>query len=192
ADRTTDGKDIGPLLSGQAGARTPHEAVFFYAGARLEGGRSGKWKLYLAGRRPAPKKEPAPLQLYEPGADLGEPADRSAPPPEVVKRLQALAERCREDLGDGARPGKNTRPPGEVGEAKPLTQADARGGGRGPLPAAVRPRPTGEVLGNAPSRAATGPRLVPVRARVDPRPEASPREADQEPQGGPPRPAPRA
>jgi arylsulfatase A-like enzyme len=130
AGRIIDGKDIWPLLASRPGARSPHEAIFFYAGARLEGVRSGKWKLYLPGRNLGPKKKgkkgPTPLQLYDLEKDLGEKTDVAAQHPEVVKRLQALAERCREDLGDGKRPGKNTRPPGHVDNAKPLTRTDAR------------------------------------------------------------------
>ena len=47
---------------------------------------------------------------------MGETTDVAAQHPEVVKRLQALAEAARENLGDGLtkRDGKNARPPGRV------------------------------------------------------------------------------
>jgi hypothetical protein len=130
ADRIIDGKDIWPLLASKAGARTPHEAVFFYSVARLEGVRSGPWKLYVPGRRTGPgvkdKVAPMPLQLYNLEKDIGEKTDVAAQHPEVVKRLQGLLERCREDLGDGERQGKNTRPPGQVENARPLTSGLTR------------------------------------------------------------------
>ena len=40
--------------------------------------------------------------------------------PEVVKRLLALAEKAREELGDGNRPGKGQRPAGHVPNPKPI------------------------------------------------------------------------
>jgi arylsulfatase len=42
-----DGKDIGPILFGTAGAKSPHDAYVFYAGDELHAVRSGKWKLHL-------------------------------------------------------------------------------------------------------------------------------------------------
>jgi arylsulfatase len=42
-----DGKDVSPILFGEAGARSPHDAYFFYAGNELHAVRSGKWKLHL-------------------------------------------------------------------------------------------------------------------------------------------------
>ena len=40
----------------------------------------------------------------------------------VFRRLLALAEACRKDLGDGKREGKNCRQPGRAEDAKPLTE----------------------------------------------------------------------
>ena len=37
-----------PLLLGERGPKTPHEALFFYAGSELHAVRSGKWKLHFA------------------------------------------------------------------------------------------------------------------------------------------------
>ena len=44
---TIDGKDVGAILLGEPGVRSPHEAYFFYAGDELHAVRSGKWKLHL-------------------------------------------------------------------------------------------------------------------------------------------------
>lgn len=43
-----DGRDIGPLIRGDSGAVSPHEALCFYAGGELQAVRSGDWKLHFA------------------------------------------------------------------------------------------------------------------------------------------------
>src|SRR3954453_20601237 len=43
-DRIIDGKDIWPLLAGEAGAKSPHESLYFYWGTELHAVRAGKWK----------------------------------------------------------------------------------------------------------------------------------------------------
>src|SRR4029079_18088639 len=43
-----EGLDIWPLLSAQSGAKSPHEALYFYWLNRLDAVRSGRWKLHLA------------------------------------------------------------------------------------------------------------------------------------------------
>ncbi len=42
-----DGKDVLPLLLGEAGAKSPQTAYFFYIGDELHAVRSGKWKLHV-------------------------------------------------------------------------------------------------------------------------------------------------
>lgn len=116
-DRILDGKDIRPLLEGKRGAKSPHEAFYYYRGLQLQAVRSGQWK-YAFGRKENVygKVEESPDALYDLKADIGETTDVSAQHPEVVKRLQALADRCREDLGDARRgiKGRNIRPCGRV------------------------------------------------------------------------------
>ena len=116
-DRIIDGKNISPLMDGEKGAASPHEAFFYYRLEQLRAVRSGKWKLVLEHKEPRTKRL-IPLSLYDLKADIGETKDVSAQYPSIVARLQAMAERCREDLGDGltGRDGKNRRPPGTVGE----------------------------------------------------------------------------
>ncbi len=46
--RKIDGLSIKPLLLGRPDARSPHEALFFYAGRELQCVRSGRWKLHFA------------------------------------------------------------------------------------------------------------------------------------------------
>jgi arylsulfatase A-like enzyme len=128
ADRTIDGKDIWPLIVGRPGAKTPHEAFFYYWDRQLEAVRSGNWKLHFPHSYP----KPAPpgsggrpgqyvtnqigLALFDLAKDPGEERDVAARHPDVVQKLQALAEQCRDDLGDSAqkREGKNVRPAAKV------------------------------------------------------------------------------
>ncbi len=128
--RRIDGKDIWPLMSGKPGARSPHEALFYYRGFALEAVRSGKWKLHLphsyrslGGRRGGTGGKPVKyeqakisLALFDLENDIGEQHDVSAQHPDVVERLLGLVERMREDLGDSAKKmtGKNRRPPGRI------------------------------------------------------------------------------
>jgi len=128
--RRIDGKDIWPLMSGKPGARSPHEAFFYYRGFALEAVRSGKWKLHLphsyrslGGRKGGTGGTPVKyeqakisLALFDLERDIGEQYDVSSQYPDVVERLLGLVERMREDLGDSAKKmtGKNRRPPGRV------------------------------------------------------------------------------
>ncbi len=113
-DHKIDGQDIGPLLMSQPGACSPQEAYYFYWGRHLQAVRSGRWKLYfphsyptLAGNPGGKEGQPAKyqqaktgLELYDLEADVSETMDVVAQNPNVVRRLQALADRMRADLGD--------------------------------------------------------------------------------------------
>lgn len=123
-DRIVDGKNILPLLKDEPGAKTPHAEFFYFSNYDLEAVRSGDWKLRLVAHGsavPGPKKRG--VALYNLKNDLGETTDVAAEHPEIVSRLQAKLDECREDLGDGPkRPGKNRRPPGKVGDAPPRSE----------------------------------------------------------------------
>jgi arylsulfatase A-like enzyme len=109
-----DGKDISPLLLCHQGAKSPHEAYFFYWGKELQGVRSGPWKLYfphsyrsMAGQEPGRNGQPGlyitaktGLALYNLDAEISERTDVAERHPEVVRRLQGLADAMRADLGD--------------------------------------------------------------------------------------------
>jgi len=125
-----DGKDITPLLLSEEGAKSPHEAYFYYWGRELHAVRSGNWKLHFphdyrsldgkpggTGGRPKPYvPKRTDLALYDLASDPGETTDVAAANPEVVARLTALADEMRDDLGDAltGRDGSGTRPPGRV------------------------------------------------------------------------------
>lgn len=125
-----DGKDIWPLISGQANARSPQEAYFFYWDRHLQAVRAGQWKLHfphtyrtLAGKAGGREGKPASysqaetaLVLYDLDKDPGETTDVADKHPEVVQRLKGLADKAREDLGDSAtkQEGKGARPAGKL------------------------------------------------------------------------------
>jgi arylsulfatase A len=119
-----DGKDVSPLLLGEKGAKSPHEAYFFYWGQELQAVRMAKWKLHFphgyrtlkeAGKdgKPGPYAQARiDLTLYDLSADVGEARDVAAANPAVVAQIRALADAVRSDLGDTATKqiGKGVRP----------------------------------------------------------------------------------
>jgi len=123
-----DGLDIWPLLSNQPGAKSPHQAYFFYWNNELQAIRSGRWKLHLPhnyitlGEKPGGKEgRPAkydqaktPLALYDLEKDPGESKNLAGDQPEIVSRLKQSAEQIRAELGDSAtkQTGTGVRPPG--------------------------------------------------------------------------------
>ena len=118
SDRTIDGRDISALWYGDA--PSPHEAFFYYWMNDLEAVRSGRWKLHFS------KRGVEHNELYDLDADIGESIDVRHEHPEVVARLEALAERARAALGDERlqRTGTEVRPIGHVSTARPLTEYD--------------------------------------------------------------------
>lgn len=127
-----DGKDISPLLFGEAGAKSPREAFFYYWGNELHAVRSGNWKLHfpheyrsLDGKPGGTNGMPATyvpketeLALYDLANGPGERANVADANPDVVRRLTGLADAMRDDLGDSltGRKGTGARPPGRAGE----------------------------------------------------------------------------
>jgi arylsulfatase A-like enzyme len=126
--RPIDGHDVRPILLDMPGARSPwdEEGFAYYYMEQLQAVRSGPWKLYLPLERKyvslARKTAPARLELYDVRSDVGETREASGAHPEVVRRLLALADRLRAELGDGDRPGRGQRPAGQVEHPRPLTQ----------------------------------------------------------------------
>lgn len=118
--KVIDGKNIWPLLAGAPGARTPHEAFYYYHFDQLQAVRAGPWKLFLPleRQRTAPSAPPkavnAPARLYNVVDDPGETRDVATAQPEIVTRLLGLAEPARLRIGDLDRPGRDERPAGWV------------------------------------------------------------------------------
>jgi len=79
-DRTLDGKDILPLLRGEADS--PHKCFYYFRGERLEAVRQGNWKL----RR---ENEDAEIELFHLGCDPRELYNVAETHPKLVKELLA-------------------------------------------------------------------------------------------------------
>lgn len=109
-----DGKNIWPLIKGEAGAKSPHDAYFFYYGNNLEAMRMGPWKLHfphgyrtMAGRPGGTNGIPTAysqakigLSLFNLESDIGETTDIKHIYPEIMEKMQKLAQTMRKDLGD--------------------------------------------------------------------------------------------
>jgi arylsulfatase A-like enzyme len=125
-----DGKSILPLIKGEPDAKSPHKAYYFYYGKQLQAVRMGKWKLHfphgyrtLAGREGGTGGKPVrysqakiDLTLFDLENDIGETTDVAAKHPEVVRKIKALADAMRKDLGDSGTKtqGAGIRPPGRL------------------------------------------------------------------------------
>lgn len=111
-DRIIDGKDISALMANPK-AKTSYKALFYYFETQLGAVRCGKWKLVLERKR---EKKTIPTALYNLEQDIAEQNDVSAQHPAIVRRLAALADKIREDIGDSVKgvTGKNVRPHGRV------------------------------------------------------------------------------
>ena len=129
-DHKIDGRNIWPLMAGAPGAKSPHEALFFYWGNELQAVRMGRWKLHfphdyrtLDGRSGGTNGIPVNyeqakigLALFDLENDIGETENVKDAHPEVVRRMEELADAMRRDLGDSARnmPGSGRRSVGKL------------------------------------------------------------------------------
>ncbi len=122
-----DGLDLWPALEGRE-SESPRDQFLFFYGGELRAVRAGKWKRVFEHRTrsyvgvepgmdglPGPYAFPTvPSALYDLRADPAETTDLADEYPDVVARLDALAETAREALGDRlrGRKGAEVRPPG--------------------------------------------------------------------------------
>lgn len=132
--QTMDGLDVWPIISGRGRAKNPHSSYWvYYEVNQLQSVMTGdgRWKLQLphtyrtlAGRQGRNDGTPIPYQqrklekaeLYDLVKDIGESTDVAERHPDVVKQLEAEAERARQELGDALtkRNGTGTREPGRL------------------------------------------------------------------------------
>jgi arylsulfatase A-like enzyme len=117
-DRIIDGRDITALLTQEPGARSPHQAFFYYRINDLEAVRSGNWKLHIR------KDGRDVCWLFDLASDAAEKNDVSGAHPGQVAHLKSLLDEARADLGDAVTgtPGRNCRPGGRVPHPVPLTR----------------------------------------------------------------------
>lgn len=122
-----DGYDISLLLLDHPGARTPYETFYYYWNFGLDAVWSRGWKLHFPHSFPSLTGEPGrdgkpggitqekiELSLFNLVDDPGEQRNVVDDHPEVVARLQKLADVARADLGDEHQKltGKNRRAAG--------------------------------------------------------------------------------
>ena len=115
-DRTMDGLNIWPLLSGES--RRSGREVFIYHDLHgsVCGVRKGPWKLHTQIRG----GQAGPWQLFDLATDNSETTDLAGTHPEVVRDLMKLVQQAREDMGDQLTKtgGRETRPLGVFGPGK--------------------------------------------------------------------------
>lgn len=142
-DRPIDGKSGLALIEGKPDAKSPQEAYFFYWGEGLEAVRSGPWKLHFPhahrsqtgpggndGRPANEGRGKIDKALFNVETDVSESQDLLEKHPDVVARLERLAEGMRADLGDAltGRKGTGHRPAGRA------STAAGEGGAKGKMP----------------------------------------------------------
>jgi len=118
-----DGETLWAELSGTASPERLWKRPFYYYWNRyLDAVRLGKWKLHVYKH----KEGGARKELYDLERDIGETMDLSGQHPEVVRELEALAEKARHELGDRATgiDGSAIRPPARCNNPRPLTEFD--------------------------------------------------------------------
>ncbi len=128
-----DGKDIWPLMSCKPGAKSPHEAFFYYNCWKLEAVRSGRWKLHfpheyrtLGGHEGGSDGKPANytkagigFALFDLENDVAEQHNLAAELryAGIIEHLKSLADKMRVELGDELTKvtGRALRPVGRIG-----------------------------------------------------------------------------
>lgn len=128
-----DGVDIFPLMQGNFKANPREVFYYYYRANSLQAVRYNNWKLVFAhvgrtyeGFEPGRDGNPGgvnnnfnfPKALYDLRRDPGERYDLIEFYPEIVEKLEEIAMKAREDLGDDLRemPGKNRREQGRLVE----------------------------------------------------------------------------
>ncbi len=117
-----DGRDISPLLLGKS-TQSQREAHYYFASYNLQAVRQGPWKLAIAnqpetmGKAVAEDAKKNP-RLYNLDQEIGEQTNLADKHPDIVARLQALAEKMSAEIG-GSSP-TCRRPSGEVMDPKTL------------------------------------------------------------------------
>jgi arylsulfatase A-like enzyme/proteasome assembly chaperone (PAC2) family protein len=103
-DRTVDGVDVWPVITGQSSSRSA-DTIFgfdekFFGLVDLGIVRKGPWKLHVTTQN----RTVSPVALYNIDDDLGETTDVKSAEPAVVSDLVALGEQVVADILDNQRP----------------------------------------------------------------------------------------
>ncbi len=95
-----DGKDIAPLLAGEA--KSPHDSLLFFANADIAAIRTQDWRLLVSAYYQtyyAPLDKSGYRLLFDTSADPGERYSVADRHPDVVARLQARIDAARAEFG---------------------------------------------------------------------------------------------
>ena len=110
-DRKLDGHNVLPILKGEQN-ESPHKRLYYYNGTNLQAVREGAWKLHLPrtaddqpfwAKKANKHRELVTLDeplLYNLKDDVRESNDVADQHPEIIARLQQIAEEARAELGD--------------------------------------------------------------------------------------------
>ncbi|MEZ4810296.1 MAG: sulfatase [Allomuricauda sp.] len=128
-----DGKSAWKILTGESKEPVQEAYFFYYRVNEMFGVRYGKWKLYfphryrtMDGQVPGKDGQPGEyrmvdlkeIELYDVVNDISETHNVAAEHPDVVAKIEALADTMRSRLGDSLRDmeGSETREPGRLEE----------------------------------------------------------------------------
>ena len=132
-EKRIDGVNILPLIKGESNESPRKSFYYYYRNNNLEAVQDGQWKLVFQhkGRTyegfepgkdgmPGGVNENSEVQagLYDLRRDPGERYNIMEFNPEIVEKLEKIADDAREDLGDDLteNPGKNRRQPGRISD----------------------------------------------------------------------------
>lgn len=122
-----DGYDISPLMFGNADAKSPYEAFFYYRRRQLQAIRWGDWKWHLPLENTYPQWTNSEKtakgregKLVNLATDLQEKNDVAAENPDVMKKMRALADEAIATLGNEASEGSEQRAAKTLESSKPM------------------------------------------------------------------------
>lgn len=116
-NRKIDGRDVSALLRGGTLNGAEEHPFFYYRRQKLEAIRVGRYKLHVPHYYDiveTGEQRKIELSLFDLEADIGETTNIADKHPDVVKKLLALCEQARWDLGDNDIGGAGVRPYGTL------------------------------------------------------------------------------
>lgn len=126
--RRLDGHDMSAMLLGDLEAKTPYDVFYYYRRRQLQAVRWRNWKLHLPLQQRFPQWDNVEItgagrngKLVNLETDLREKTDVSKLHPDIVERLQQLADDAIAELGNESTAGKQQRNARTLESSQPLT-----------------------------------------------------------------------
>ena len=136
AEPEIDGRDLSPLLFGNT-TQPQREAHYYFSGYKLQAVRQGPWKLAIApqseamGQAVESDASGTAPRLYHLDTEIGEKTNVANKHPEIVAKLQTLADKMGAAIGGNAPTAR--RPAGQVANPQVLyPSVDSRRGAKQP------------------------------------------------------------